>query len=428
MMTPVQEVNAALEGCVAERLLSGYGKRIFFPKGIVAQTAEANKRAHRYNATAGMAFNEGVPMSLPVIRNAVPELSPKELVAYSTTAGEAELRDLWKQQMVEKNPSLQGVPTSHPLVTSGLTHGLSLVAEMFVDPGNPVILPDLYWGNYRLMFAVRNEGRVVTFPFFGRSGGLDVEGLRRALVAEETGGKLIVLLNFPNNPTGYSPTRDEAQEVVEVLADIAERGTSILAITDDAYFGLFFEEETERQSLFAYLAGVHENILAVKIDGSTKEDLVWGFRVGFVTYGCKGFAEAQYQALEKKTMGAIRGSISMASRPAQSLLIRGLKQPTYRQEKAAAVQVIEEKYRKVREILDTRKIPDILEPLPFNSGYFMCFRLKRGNAEDLRQALLAAGVGTIAQDAHLLRIAFSAVDTGQMDDLFRYVFEAAERL
>ncbi len=427
-VTPLQEANAALAGTVAERLLSRYGRRAYFPKGIVAQTAEANKKASRFNATAGMAFTEGQPIALPSIRAAVPSLSPSELVGYSTTAGEPRLREIWKAAMVEKNPGLAGVPTSVPLVTAGLTHGLSIAGDLFIDAGDPVVIPDLAWENYRLMYEDRREARFVTFPFFTRSGGFNAAGLREALVREESRGKAIVLLNFPNNPTGYSPTRDEAQAIVHVLGDLADRGLSMLVIIDDAYFGLFFEEETCKESLFTYLAPLHENILAVKIDGSTKEDMVWGFRVGMLTYGAKGLQPAQYSALENKTMGAIRATVSMAGRPAQYLLIRAMEKPTYRQEKEAAVRLVEAKYRKVKQVLAGRKVPPALELLPFNSGYFMCFRLKRGSAEELRQKLLEQGVGTVAMDERLLRIAFSAVEPEQVEELYDAVYRAAQAL
>lgn len=428
-LTPLQEANAALAGTVAERLLSRYGKRAYFPKGIVAQSAEAGRKAKRFNATAGMAFTEGQPIALPSIRSAAPELSSADLVGYSTTAGEPKLRELWKAQMIEKNPGLAGVPTSLPLVTSGLTHGLSIVGDLFLDPGDVVVIPDMAWENYRLMFEDRREARFAPFPFFTRSGGFNAAGLRETLVREEPRGKAVVLLNFPNNPTGYSPTRDEAQAIVHVLGDMADRGLTILAIVDDAYFGLFFEEETCKESLFTYLAALHENLLAVKIDGSTKEDMVWGFRVGMVTYAAKGLEARHYAALENKTMGAIRATISMASRPAQAMLIRAMQKPTYRDEKAAAVRLVEEKYRRVKQVMSARPAPPALEPLPFNSGYFMCFRLKRGTAEQLRQKLLdEESIGTIAMDERLLRIAFSAVDPDQIEELFATVYRVSQTL
>ena len=37
-----------------------------------------------------------------------------------------------------------------------------------------------------------------------------------------------------------------------------------------------YEEGIEKESLFTYLCDLHENVLAIKIDGATKEDYVWG--------------------------------------------------------------------------------------------------------------------------------------------------------
>ena len=48
-------------------------------------------------------------------------------------------------------------------------------------------------------------------------------------------------------------------------------------------FGLVYENGIFKESLFSKLADLHENVLAVKVDGATKEDYAWGFRVGFIT-------------------------------------------------------------------------------------------------------------------------------------------------
>ena len=48
-------------------------------------------------------------------------------------------------------------------------------------------------------------------------------------------------------------------------------------LVDDAYFGLVYEDNVFKESIFARLAGLSENIMAVKLDGPTKEDYVWGW-------------------------------------------------------------------------------------------------------------------------------------------------------
>ena len=48
-------------------MLSDLGKRLFFPKGILAQSAEAKEKAKRYDATIGIARENGKPMFLPSV-------------------------------------------------------------------------------------------------------------------------------------------------------------------------------------------------------------------------------------------------------------------------------------------------------------------------------------------------------------------------
>ena len=76
-----------------------------------------------------------------------------------------------------------------------------------------------------------------------------------------------------------------------MLREAAEDGRNLIVVTDDAYFGLFYGEDVAQESLFARLAGCHERLLAVKVDGPTKEEFVWGFRTGMLTFGAPGLPE-----------------------------------------------------------------------------------------------------------------------------------------
>jgi len=236
-----------------------------------------------------------------------------------------------------------------------------------------------------------------------------------------------VLLNFPNNPTGYSPSPAEARGLLGVLAGRARAGQRILALFDDAYFGLFYEEEVHRQSLFAEAADLHENLLAVKVDGPTKENLVWGFRVGFLSFAGKGLTERHHEALGQKIMGAIRATVSNSSQPAQSLLLQAMRDPGYEAQKKEAFAVLAARYRKARAL--AARAPAPLRPLPFNSGYFMTFELAKGSAELLRRLLLQeSGVGTIALGDRHLRVAYSSVDEERLEELFTTIYQAAQKL
>jgi len=430
MNSLAQTLNHDLESTVAFRLLSDLGRRMYFPRGIVAQAAEANAKAHRFNATVGMAYENGIPMGIPIVSSLVPALSTAESVAYSPTSGVPALRELWLAQMKEKNPSLKNTLTSLPTVVPGLTAGITVTADLFAEPGDTLLLPDLFWGNYRLIFEERRRTSLAEFPFFDQGGAFNREAFSGALDAGVAHGKVMVILNFPNNPAGYSPTRDDADFIVAALRDAADRAP-VLVISDDAYFGLFFDPASSTESLFARLADLHENLLAVKVDGATKEDFVWGFRVGFVTFAWKGMTKSQVTALEQKYMGAIRSSVSSSSTLSQNMLLHMYKDPLYQDQKARAFTVLRNRFDRLQEILREKEASGrapALEALPCNSGYFMSFRCIGISAEELRTLLLERGVGTISVKDTYLRVAFAGIDVEQLRDLYAEIFSGAEAL
>ena len=329
--------------------------------------------------------------------------------------------------MVEKNPTLEGKLTSTPIVTGGLTHTISIIATLFMDEGDEVVCPDLYWDNYQLIFEDLAGGELKTFSSF-KDGGFNVEGMKKALM-ECKGDTARLILNFPNNPTGYSPSKKEAEEIVKAVKEVADKGKKILVISDDAYFGLFYEEETEKESLFSRFADAHENILAVKGDAATKEEMVWGFRVGFITYAGKALGAKELDALEKKTLGAVRCTVSNCDRPGQSLLKIGMKGSEYDKDKQHLFDTVGERYRVIQKTLEAYKDSKLLQPYPFNSGYFMAFDTMGRDAEELRQHLLSKyEVGAINIMGRTLRLAYCSVEKENLEDLVRIVYKAAEEI
>jgi aspartate/methionine/tyrosine aminotransferase len=423
-----QQLNDVISAAnpAVERMLSSRGRGIFFPKrGVLSQSAEAAGK--EINATIGIALeDDGSPVALPSVLRSV-NLPAGDAFPYAPSPGRPDIRKLWREMLLKKNPGLANRPFGHPVVTTALTHGLSMAGYMFCEPGDTVILPDLYWENYDLVFGNAYGATLDTFPTYTESGAFDVAALEQKLGGPA--GRKIVLLNFPNNPSGYTPTVAEAKAIVRVLTAEAERGSTVVVLIDDAYFGLVFEAGVLAESIFVDLCDAHPNLLAVKIDGATKEDYVWGFRVGFLTYGIKGGTAALFDALEAKTGGAIRGNISNSSNPAQSILVRSWQSGAYDAEKADKFNLLRTRYRAVRHILASHpEYAQAFVPLPFNSGYFMCVRPLKADAEALRKKLLADySTGTV-NFGGVLRIAFSATPTAKLAKLFENIYRAAEEL
>ena len=434
-MNPIaEELNGIIQNGNPQiyDMLSNVGKNLFFPKGILSQSAEAKGKAHRFNATIGMATEKGDTMFLPSVMAMLNDISPAEALTYAPSFGIMPLREAWKEEMVRKNPSLAGKDISLPVTCNAITHCLSVVSDMWVDPGDVIILPDKMWGNYNLIFGVRKGAVIKNYTFFGPEGGFNMEAFKACVEKEaENRKKIIVLLNFPNNPTGYTISSQEADGIAEILENIAKGGTHVVAFTDDAYFGLFYEETAATESIFTRLMGRDPNLLAVKLDGATKENFVWGLRVGFVTYGCPVSGESRpfYDALERKTAGAVRGSISNASHLSQELVLKSLQSEDYLSEKEEKFEIMKARALKVKSVLSDPKYAKAWDVYPFNSGYFMCLKLKTVDAEPLRVHLLDQyGVGLIALGKTDLRVAFSCLEKGDTQELFDIVLKGVEDL
>ncbi|HIZ88935.1 MAG TPA: aminotransferase class I/II-fold pyridoxal phosphate-dependent enzyme [Candidatus Mucispirillum faecigallinarum] len=426
----LNEVLEANNPCILE-MLSSTGKKMFMPKGILSQSAEAKEKATKFNATIGISTAKGEPMYLESMFKRFQGIHPKKLFTYAPATGLPELRELWAKKIRTENPSLKDVQMSNPVVCNALTNGLVTAGELFLDKGEFVVLPDKFWGNYRLMFNTLIGGEIATYETFNENNGYNVEGLLKTV--KECGmknKKVFVVLNFPNNPTGYTLTKDEAVRLSDGLVEIAESGINIVAVTDDAYFGLFFDD-VFKESLFSLLAGRSKRLLAVKIDGITKESFAWGFRVGFITFGqtIDGDNSAIFKALETKAAGYLRATISSAPHPSQSITVDVLKEPSFKFERGELNAVIEERCKKVKAIFDKGLYADEFTPYPFNSGYFMCIRLKNVEAETLRTALLDKyGVGVISTNQTDIRIAFSSVDVENIDELYSIIYQCCKEL
>jgi aspartate/methionine/tyrosine aminotransferase len=430
-----RELNERLEAASPEvfSMLSALGRRLYFPKGILSQSAEAGARAKKMNATIGIATEGGEPMYLRSLASHFRDLTPAEAFNYAPPAGQPALRERWKEKALAENPSLRGKAFGLPIVTSAITHGLALVGDLFVDPEDRVVVPDKQWDNYALTFHTRLGAELVTYPFYA-GGGYDVDGFRDALArASEGRQKVIALLNFPNNPTGYVPTPAEGESIVRSLVAQAERGTKVIAVLDDAYFGLFYHvgRPSMTESLFGPLTNRHPNLLAIRLDGATKELFVWGLRCGFMTFGPGAAATAKEvtEVLDAKARGAIRSGISNVPQISQSLVAKALASSSLPDERKEKHEVLRARAERVYEVATAPRFRESWDVYPFNSGYFMCVSARGIDAERVRLHLLDRyGIGVIAAGGSDLRIAFSCLELDQIEPLFETLHRAIQEL
>ncbi|MFI8613212.1 aminotransferase class I/II-fold pyridoxal phosphate-dependent enzyme [Staphylococcus capitis] len=406
-------------------MLSDLGKEMFYPKGILFQSADA--KSTKYNATIGMATNDEGKMYADSLNNIFNELTPDEVFPYAPPQGIEDLRDLWQIKMLNENPDLSKEAISRPIVTNALTHGLSLVADLFVDENDTILLPTHNWGNYKLMFNTRHKANIETYPIFNEEGHYTTDSLVETL-ENFNKDKVIMILNYPNNPTGYTPKAEEVKTIVNAIETLANKGTKVIAVVDDAYYGLFYED-VYTQSIFTALSQVNSNnILPVRLDGATKEFFAWGFRVGFMTFGTKN--EITQNVLEAKVKGLIRSNISSGPLPSQSAIKHVLKNnKQFDKEIEENIQTLKERYEVTKEVVYDEKYADYWKAYDFNSGYFMALKVKHVDPEILRKHLIDKySIGIIALNDTDIRIAFSCVEKDDIPHVFESIAKAIDDL
>ncbi len=301
----------------------------------------------------------------------------------------------------------------------GLSHGLSLVADLYGGEGRAVAIPQPFWGNYRQAFGMRTGAKVLTAPTYveGRYNPL---AIAEALAALPAGEPAVALLNVPSNPGGYTPDREERRATIASL--LAEAGRRpLVVVCDDAYAGLVFEPEIPRESLFWDLAGAHPNLTAVKVDGATKEFSFFGGRVGFLTFGLEPDSQAA-RALESEVAARVRATVGSPVAASQVVLLQALREEGAGREVEAVRLLLEGRYRALKGAL-AEVDPALLTVLPFNSGCFALVEIPEAlgiDSETVRRHLLAHhDTGLVSTAPRYLRIAHCSVDAAALPELVR---------
>lgn len=367
------------------------------------------------------------PMNEALFRSLSP-LGRRATIANTegSSDGLPEVRRLWRAW--QRRGVDATLPSSLPLVTVGLSHGLSLVADLFGGEGRAVAIPRPFWGNYRQAFAVRTGSRVLTAPGYVH-GCYNVRAIPEALAGLPDGEPAVAILNLPSNPGGYSLTAAEREAVRASLVEVAER-RPLVVVCDDAYAGLVYEPDVPRVSLFWDLIGSHSNLVPVKVDGATKELCFFGGRVGFLTFALDPESD-EARELEGKVGMLVRSGVGAPLATSQRVLLEALRNDRIGEEVEQVRLLLEGRYRALKDAL-AQADPELLTVLPFNSGCFALVELPERlglTSERVRQHLLEHHeTGLISLEPRYLRIAHCSVEAGALPELARRLEQGVREL
>ena len=209
------------------------------------------------------------------IRNAGIRSLEEGLTYYSANNGMIEMREeIAKYQ--KRRFGLEYDPKSEIIVTVGGSEAIDIAMRALIEPGDEVIIPEPCFVCYNPI-ATLAGGVPVTINLSADNGfKLTAEQLKNA-ITEKT--KLLVLA-FPNNPTGSVLRKEDLEEIAEVLRD-----TNICVLSDEIYAELTYGE---KHVSIASLPGMRERTIIA--NGFSKAYAMTGWRMGY-TLAPKYFTE-----------------------------------------------------------------------------------------------------------------------------------------
>ncbi len=169
--------------------------------------------------------------------------------------------------LVQRRYGLSYSPDKEVLVTVGGSEGIDNAIRAIVSIGDEVLIPEPSFVCYTPL-TIMAGGVPVPLPTYEKDQFKLIPETLRAAITPKT--KLLIL-PYPNNPTGAIMTRDELEAIAAVL-----RNTNIAVISDEIYCSLTYED---RHVCFAELPGMRERTIV--IDGFSKSYAMTGWRLGW---------------------------------------------------------------------------------------------------------------------------------------------------
>lgn len=215
-------------------------------------------------------FGEGDEVTPPFIREAAQKALADGETFYVHNLGLPELREA----VAGYESRLQAIPSSPEqiAITGSGVSALMIANQLIVSPGDRVVVITPIWPN--IAEAPRLLGaEIVRFPLSVADGkwSLDIERLLDTLTPQTR----MVIINAPNNPTGFTLDREAQKTILEHC-----RKHGIWVLTDEVYERLIFDGSAAAPSMLRH-AEPDDRI--VRVNSFSKSWRMTGWRLGWLT-------------------------------------------------------------------------------------------------------------------------------------------------
>lgn len=202
-------------------------------------------------------------------KQAAIEAIKDNLTRYTAVDGTQEL----KQAIIDKFKRENNLDYSSDqiIASNGAKHSLSLVCQALLDAGDEVIIPCPFWTSYPEMIKLSEGKPVAVMADINKEFKIGAEQLQESITAQTK----MLMINSPNNPTGACYTKQELEQLGEVL----RQHPHVYICSDDIYEHFVYAGDGKPLNILNVCPDLYDR--AIIINGVSKVYSMTGWRIGY---------------------------------------------------------------------------------------------------------------------------------------------------
>lgn len=201
------------------------------------------------------------------VRKTAIETLERKRIIYTANAGLADLRKSISDYIYKKE-SVRYNPDDEIIVTVGGSEAIDLAIRSIVNPGDEVMIVEPCFVCYAPLVELMNGVPVPLVTKAEDKFKLKADELKKAITPKTK----LLILPYPNNPTGAIMTKEDLEPIAEVLKD-----TNIMVLTDEIY-----SEMTYGRKHFSIISLPEMKERTIYVNGFSKAFAMTGWRLGYV--------------------------------------------------------------------------------------------------------------------------------------------------
>ena len=253
---------------------------IIFSLSERAQESERNiGKENVINATIGALMDDdGNLITMDTVYDELKSLPNSEISAYASIAGQENYKEAVKKVCFQGNE-----PNSFIRVVAspGGSGAIKLAMWNYTNLGDQILTSDWYWSPYGIIGEEAGRG-VTNYKLFNKEGNFNLESFKEKFIEiVEKQGNIFTIINTPgHNPTGYSVSDKEWDEILNFMKDVAkDRSKKIVLFVDVAYIDFVKDDKLSRK-FFKKFENLPDNILIIVGFSMSKGYTAYGMRMG----------------------------------------------------------------------------------------------------------------------------------------------------